>query len=71
MSTNAIKLESIQQKFSSVVPIIFSPRISYSYTFALEKLSLHSLRKRGHHLDALFFCSGLSWPEILHFSLGK
>jgi hypothetical protein len=36
------------------------PHASYSYIFALEKLSLHSLCRRRHRLDALF-CSGLSW----------
>jgi hypothetical protein len=33
--------------------IIF--HVPYSYTFALEKLSLYSLRKSKHHLDAPFF----------------
>jgi hypothetical protein len=31
------------------------PHVPYSYTLALEKLSLHSLRTRRHHLSALFF----------------
>jgi hypothetical protein len=30
------------------------PHVSYSYTVALEKLRLHSLRTRRHHLEALF-----------------
>jgi hypothetical protein len=37
--------------------------VPYSYTVALEKLRLHSLRTRRHHLDVYFFVrSGLSWP---------
>ncbi|PNF30002.1 hypothetical protein B7P43_G06208 [Cryptotermes secundus] len=43
-STDANKLERIQQKFASVC----------FYTDALEKLSLQSLHKRRHHLDAPF-----------------
>jgi hypothetical protein len=31
------------------------PRVPYSYTFALEKLRLHSLHTRRHHLDTRFF----------------
>jgi hypothetical protein len=53
-STDANKLERIQQKFAFVCFCRFLPHIPYSYTLALEKLSLHSLRKRRHHLDALF-----------------
>ncbi|PNF36364.1 hypothetical protein B7P43_G18042 [Cryptotermes secundus] len=53
-STDANKLEHIQQKFASVCFYRFFPHISYNYTDALEKLSLHSLHKWRHHLDALF-----------------
>jgi hypothetical protein len=53
-STDAEKLERIQQKFASGCFYRFLPRIPYSYTFALEKLSLHFLRTRRHHLDSLF-----------------
>jgi hypothetical protein len=35
--------------------IVFSLHVPYSYTFALEKLSLNSLRTRRHYLDALLF----------------
>jgi hypothetical protein len=61
-STDANKLERIQQKFASV-SVVFPLMFLNSYTLAVEKLSLHSLRKRRHHLDALFF-SGLSWPAL-------
>ncbi|PNF27925.1 hypothetical protein B7P43_G03400 [Cryptotermes secundus] len=53
-STNANKLERIQQKFASICFYRFSPHISYYYAYALEKLSLQYLHKRRHHLDALF-----------------
>jgi hypothetical protein len=33
----------------------FFLHVPYTYTVALEKLSLHSLHKRTHGLDALFF----------------
>ncbi|PNF39610.1 hypothetical protein B7P43_G10540 [Cryptotermes secundus] len=53
-STDANKLERIQQKFASICFYRFLPHISYNYTDALEKLSLQSLHKRRHHLDAHF-----------------
>jgi hypothetical protein len=40
-TTDANKLEGIQQKFASV-SIVFPPYVPYSYTYTLEKLSLHS-----------------------------
>jgi hypothetical protein len=56
MSSDSNKLEHIQQKFAFICFYSsFLPHVLYSYTFALEKLSLHSLRTRRHHLDALFF----------------
>jgi hypothetical protein len=39
------KLERIQQKFASVCLYRFFPHVPCTYTVALEKLSLHSLRK--------------------------
>jgi hypothetical protein len=53
-STDANKLERNQQKFVSVSFYPFSPHVPYTYTFALGKLSLHSLCERRYHLDALF-----------------
>jgi hypothetical protein len=61
-STDANKLDRIQQKFSSVWFHRFFPHFPYTYTIDLEKLRLQFLRKRRHHLDALYFCSDLSWP---------
>jgi hypothetical protein len=52
MSTDAKKLERLQQKFASVCFYRFFPHVPYSYTFALEKLSLRSLNKQRHHLVA-------------------
>jgi hypothetical protein len=54
-STHTNKLERIQQKFASVCLCRFFPCVPYSYIFALENLSLHSLRKRRHRLHVLFF----------------
>jgi hypothetical protein len=53
-STDANKLERIQQKFASVCFYCFFPHVPYTYNDALEKLSLQFLRKRRHRLDALF-----------------
>jgi hypothetical protein len=50
-STDTKKLECIQQKFGPVYFYRSSQRVPYSYTFVLEKLSLHSLRKRRHCLN--------------------
>jgi hypothetical protein len=54
-STDANKLERIQQKFTSVCFYCFYPQVAYNYTVALEKLGLHSLSKKRHYLDAFFF----------------
>jgi hypothetical protein len=51
-STDASKLERIQQKFASVR--FYRSFSLCSLYFFLEKLSLYSLGKRRHHLDALF-----------------
>jgi hypothetical protein len=54
-STDANKLERIQQKFASVCFYRFSPQVAYTFTVvALEKIGLHSLRKRRYYLEALF-----------------
>jgi hypothetical protein len=61
-SAYANKLEPIQQKFASSCSCRFPSHVPYSYTFAFDKLSLHSLHIRSHHLDALFVCSSQPWP---------
>jgi hypothetical protein len=33
----------------------FYPQVAYNYTVALDKLGLHSLRKRRYYLDAFLF----------------
>jgi hypothetical protein len=53
-STDANKFERIQQKFTSGCFYRFFPHVAYNYNVALEKLGLHSLRKRRYYLDALF-----------------
>jgi hypothetical protein len=52
-STDANKLERIQQKFTSVCFSDFVSHVAYNYTVALEKLGLPSLRKGRHYFDAL------------------
>jgi hypothetical protein len=54
MSTNANKLECIQQEFSAICFNNFFPYVHYSYAYALEHLKLHTSHKRRYHLDALF-----------------
>lgn len=53
MSTDANKLEHIQQKLHPSVFMIISPHVPYAYTIVL-KWSLHSLNKSRHYLDILF-----------------
>jgi hypothetical protein len=53
MSAN--RFESIQQKFASVCFCRVSPQAPNSYACSLENLSLHSLLKRRHNLDAFSF----------------
>jgi hypothetical protein len=53
-STNAKKLERIEQKFAALCLKRFFPQVDYSYDLALEQLKLHTLHKRRYHLDASF-----------------
>jgi hypothetical protein len=68
-TTDANKLERIQQTFSALCYNIFLPHVHYSYAKALEYLKLHTLRKRRYHLDALFIIQvyrGLKYcPSLL------
>jgi hypothetical protein len=52
-STDANKLGCMQQKFAFISFYHFFPHVPCSYT--VEKLNWHFLRKRRHHLDALFY----------------
>jgi hypothetical protein len=52
-STDANKLELIQQRFAALCFNRFFPGAHYCYSLALEELKLHTLRMR-HRLDALF-----------------
>ncbi|PNF22317.1 hypothetical protein B7P43_G02928 [Cryptotermes secundus] len=70
ISTDYNKPEHIQQKFVSICFYRFLPHIPYTYTDALEKLSLHSLHKCSHHLDALFlFMSFVLNPALLFWKM--
>jgi hypothetical protein len=49
-TTDANKLERIQQKFAALYYNRFHPHVHYSYASALEYLKIHTLRKRRYHL---------------------
>jgi hypothetical protein len=53
-STDADKLERIQQRFAALCFNRFFPTVQFHYSPALEELKLHTLRMRRHRLDALF-----------------
>jgi hypothetical protein len=50
-----ISLSASSRSLHPFVFIAFLPHVAYNYTVALEKLGLHSLRKRRYYLDALSF----------------
>jgi hypothetical protein len=56
-STDANKLERIQQRFAALCFNRFFPQVHYCSSLALEELKLHTLRMRRHRLDALFLTS--------------
>jgi hypothetical protein len=68
-TTDANKLERIQRKFAALCYNRFLPQVHYTYSNALERLKLHTLRKRRNHLDALFLiqdCLGSKFsPSVL------
>jgi hypothetical protein len=53
-STDASKLERIQQRFAALCFYRFFPQVRYCCTLALQGLNLHILRMRRHRLDAVF-----------------
>jgi hypothetical protein len=59
VSTDANKLERIQQKFAALCFNRVFPQVHYNYIYALEQLKLHTLRKRSPPF------SGLPWFYIL------
>jgi hypothetical protein len=68
-STDANKLERIQQKFATLCFNRFVPQVRYSYSLVLVELKLHTLYIRRHHLYALFLTQvyfGLKFcPSVL------
>jgi hypothetical protein len=55
MSTDASKLERIQQRFAALCfKRFFNPEVPYCYSFVLEELKLLTLRVRRHRLDSFF-----------------
>jgi hypothetical protein len=54
-STDANKLERIQQRFAALCfKRFFNPEVPYCYSFVFEQLKLLTLRVRRHRLDAFF-----------------
>jgi hypothetical protein len=53
-STDANKLERIQQRFAALCFYRFFPQVHYCYTLALQELTLYTLSARRHRLDAVF-----------------
>jgi hypothetical protein len=53
-STDANKLERIQQRSAALCFNRIFPQAHYCYSLALEELKLYALRMRKHRLDALF-----------------
>jgi hypothetical protein len=54
MSTDANKLERIQQRFAALCFNRFFPQVHFSYSLALEELKLHILRMTKYRFDVLF-----------------
>jgi hypothetical protein len=69
ITSDANKLERIQQKFAALCFIWFFPQVQYNYSLALLELKLHTLYIRRHRLDAFFLtqvCFGLKFcPSVL------
>jgi hypothetical protein len=69
MTTDANKLERIQQKFEAPCYNRFLPHVHCSHANALEYLKLHTLCKRRYHFDALFriqvYCGLKYCPSLL------
>jgi hypothetical protein len=53
-STDANKLERIQQRSAALCVNHFFPEVHYCYSLAVEELKLRTLRIRRHRLDSLF-----------------
>jgi hypothetical protein len=71
MSTDANKLERIQQRFVALCSNRFFPQVHYCYSRALEELKLPTLHMRRHRFDTLFLTQvyfGLKFcPSVLEF----
>jgi hypothetical protein len=71
-STDASKLELIQQKFAALCFYCFFPQVRYCYTLAVQELNLHTLSMRRHRLDAVFLTqvySGCKFCPLAWFSV--
>jgi hypothetical protein len=50
-STDAKRMEYIQQKFAAFRFNRFFPLVDYIYCLSLDQLKLHALQKRRHHFE--------------------
>jgi hypothetical protein len=72
-STDANKLERIQQRFAALCfKRFFNPEVPYCYSFVLEELKLLTRRVRRHRLDAFFLTQVYSgskfYPSVLEIA---
>jgi hypothetical protein len=63
-STDASKLERIQQRFAALCFYRFRPQVHYTYSLALQELNLHTLCMRRYHLDAAFLAQVYSGSKF-------
>jgi hypothetical protein len=56
-STDANRLECIQQRYAALCSNRYFPQVHYCYSLALVGLILCTLHMRRHHLNALYSSS--------------
>jgi hypothetical protein len=70
-STDANKLECIQQRFAAFCFNCFFPQVHYCYSFVLVELKLYPFHMRRHRLDAFFlfqvYFGSKFCPSVLEF----
>jgi hypothetical protein len=69
-STDANKLERIEQRFAALCFNRFFPQVHYCHSLSLEKLKLHILYIRRHRLDVLFLTQVYFGLKFCHSVLG-
>jgi hypothetical protein len=69
MSTDANKVQGIQQKSAALCFNHFFPHIHYNYSLALEHLKLYTLCTRKCHLKPLLLIQVYLSSKLCHFVL--